>query len=58
MVREALFKTCFLISDVSVSDSHGFLDQTTCIVLTPVLMKKLRSHFGYVEVIEGLLHTG
>ncbi|XP_052272728.1 dynein axonemal assembly factor 8-like isoform X2 [Dreissena polymorpha] len=50
-----------LFSKMEVSEqdsSHLFLNQTTCLILMPVLMKKFGSHFGYVEVIEGLVHQG
>lgn len=46
-------------SSTSVADSpHQLLLQTTCIVLTPVLMKKLGAHNGYVDVMEGLISQG
>ncbi|XP_052805856.1 dynein axonemal assembly factor 8-like isoform X2 [Mya arenaria] len=37
---------------------HELLSQTTCIVLTSLLLKKFGAHFGYVDVIEGLVHQG
>lgn len=38
--------------------SHGLLLQTTCIVLSPLLVKKVRSHYGYVDIIDGLVSQG
>ena len=51
---------CFIIIviDVISDASHKLLLQTTCIVLTPLLMRQLGSHHGYVDVVDGLIAQG
>ncbi|XP_060589717.1 dynein axonemal assembly factor 8-like [Ruditapes philippinarum] len=43
---------------VNTDASHKLLLQTTCIILTPLLMRQLGSHHGYVDVIDGLIAQG
>ncbi|XP_053408690.1 dynein axonemal assembly factor 8-like isoform X2 [Mercenaria mercenaria] len=54
--RDVVISTA--VDSSNTDASHMLLLQTTCIVLTPLLMRQLGSHHGYVDVIDGLIAQG